>query len=89
MLGLVTNSSEISLAFEVYDALRRPRRSAIAESSIWAGKIITGRHPEVGLDMEKIREVLPRYQRPIQPFDLEAQQREAVEMFKERKGATK
>lgn len=45
---------------------------------------MTGRDADVGIDMERLREVLPGFQRPILPFDLETHQRDAVEMFRER-----
>lgn len=78
LLSSLKGPSSIPLAFSIYDALRRPRRAAVAQSSMWAGRFLTGRDPDVGVDPEKMRAKLPTFQTTIFAVDLGEMQREAV-----------
>lgn len=82
VLGSCMTKEDISRAFVVYDALRRPRRSNVAQSSMWAAKLLTGRLPEVGLNMERIAEKLPSWGSNIYNYDLAAAQQEALARMK-------
>ena len=77
VLGSCSKKDDISRAFGVYDALRRPRRSSVAQSSIWAAKLFTGRLPEVGLDVDRMAEKLPSWGSNIYDYDLAAAQKDA------------
>ena len=71
VLGCVRNANEVQKAFQVYDSLRRPRRELVAEESQIAGMLITGQHPDVGLDIEKFRKAVDGYNDWIYDYDLE------------------
>ncbi|KAF2168370.1 hypothetical protein M409DRAFT_65390 [Zasmidium cellare ATCC 36951] len=79
VLGLVETPEDIPRALGGYDGIRRPRRSAIAEASMRAARLMTGRDPDVGVDPERIRERLSVWKTEVFAVDLEGQQREARE----------
>ncbi|EME48631.1 hypothetical protein DOTSEDRAFT_67616 [Dothistroma septosporum NZE10] len=82
VLSSCTSKDDMPRAFDVYDGLRRPRRSSIAQSSIWAAKLFTGRLPEVGLNIERMAERLPSWGSNIYEYDLAAAQQEGVARMK-------
>lgn len=82
VLGACTSKNDISRAMSVYDALRRPRRWNVAQSSIWAAKLFTGRDPDVGLDPERMAEKLPTWGSNIYAHDLAAAQKEGLKRMK-------
>ncbi|KAK4504254.1 hypothetical protein PRZ48_005170 [Zasmidium cellare] len=86
VLGLVTSPSDIPSALRVYDSIRRPRRAAIAAASMKAARLMTGRDPEVGVDPERIRGLLPVWKKEIFGVDLEGVQREARGLFEKGRG---
>lgn len=84
VLGACSTKNDISRALDVYDALRRPRRSGVAQSSIWAAKLFTGRLADVGLDVDRLAEKLPTWGANIYDYDLAAAQEEALASMKSR-----
>jgi salicylate hydroxylase len=52
-------SNQLNATFEIYDQLRRPRTQRIVHSSAETGLILCGRGPDTGLDIDKIRDLLP------------------------------
>ncbi|OOF95786.1 hypothetical protein ASPCADRAFT_48952 [Aspergillus carbonarius ITEM 5010] len=54
VLGLATNCTEITKAFQIYDGIRRPRAQAVVTTSHDAGKLYTFTHPQMGTDLSKI-----------------------------------
>lgn len=79
VLGACLAKEDIPRAFEVYDALRRPRRADIAKTSAWAALLFTGRAPGVGLDLRRMAEQLPSWGSNIYDYDLAAAQFQALE----------
>ena len=54
LLGHITTSAQIDVAFQVYDQVRRQRTQRIVRSSAETGSIMCGRS-DAGLDVDKIR----------------------------------
>ncbi|KAK0391488.1 hypothetical protein NLU13_0989 [Sarocladium strictum] len=80
LLALVRNPDQLDTAFRVYDAVRRPRSTAVAESSYRAGLMYCFEGPE-GDDMGRIVAQANRLFRDIWEHDLEADAREAERLF--------
>ncbi|KAK8049621.1 hypothetical protein PG994_011351 [Apiospora phragmitis] len=56
LLALVKTPDQLEYAFQVYDAIRRPRAQKVVTTSFEAGIIYTWLDPEIGDDMNKIVE---------------------------------
>jgi len=82
LLGSIENVSQLSTAFQAYDQVRRPRTQRIIHSSSGTGIIICGRNPDIGLDMEKIRDALPDRWAFIYGQDQMEHKQEALAVFK-------
>ncbi|OTB11584.1 hypothetical protein K445DRAFT_321962 [Daldinia sp. EC12] len=72
LLALVKTSDEVETAFQVYDAIRRPRAQKVVLTSAEAGLIYTWRAPGIGNDMYKIVENANKRLHWIWQHDLEA-----------------
>ncbi|KAI1477700.1 FAD/NAD(P)-binding domain-containing protein [Daldinia eschscholtzii] len=72
LLALVKTSHEVETAFQVYDAIRRPRAQKVVLTSAEAGLIYTWRAPGIGNDMYKIVENANKRLHWIWQHDLEA-----------------
>jgi salicylate hydroxylase len=83
LLALVTKREQLETAFAVYDSVRRPRASAVAESSYRAGLMYCFEGPE-GDDMNKIVGEANRLFREIWEHDLQGDAMEAEKMFLQR-----
>lgn len=59
VLGAITHAEQIPAAFRAYDGARRARSQRIVESSAGTGVILCGRGAETGLDIGRVRELLP------------------------------
>ncbi|RCI13924.1 hypothetical protein L249_8146, partial [Ophiocordyceps polyrhachis-furcata BCC 54312] len=59
LLSSVSCPDDLALAFEAYDAVRRPRCQRVIDSSRAVGRIFCGQNHEIGLDADKMRETLP------------------------------
>ncbi|XXH04027.1 hypothetical protein Hte_010438 [Hypoxylon texense] len=82
LLGSVKTPTEARKALDVYDKIRRPRTQRIVESSRGTGEIMTGRNPEFGLDLEKMRTgLLPRWDF-ILDLDMVGHRDEALKMLR-------
>lgn len=73
----------IPAALAVYDLIRRPRRTMIAAMSSQGGRLLTGREPGVGLDIEKWRAQLSIWNKEIYDYDLESACAAAVQALNE------
>ncbi|KAJ6438102.1 FAD/NAD(P)-binding domain-containing protein [Purpureocillium lavendulum] len=56
VLGRVGDAKHLPLAFQVYDAVRRPRAQKVVRTSQEAGEMYAWLHPDMGDDMVKITE---------------------------------
>ena len=81
LLAQVEDAKQIPAAFKAYDAVRRPRTQRIVHSSAETGIIMCGRGKETGLDVEKIRTLLPGRWDFIYAHDKTEHKREALEAF--------
>ncbi|KAK6948126.1 hypothetical protein Daesc_009890 [Daldinia eschscholtzii] len=72
LLALVRTSDEVETAFQIYDAIRRPRAQKVVLTSAEAGLIYTWRAPGIGDDMYKIVENANKRLHWIWQHDLEA-----------------
>ncbi|KAF2158579.1 hypothetical protein M409DRAFT_71561 [Zasmidium cellare ATCC 36951] len=69
VMAFVQSPEDIAKAFQVYDSVRRPRRSDVARSSGEAGLFLRGRLEGVGLDMEKMRQYLSKWADNVHNYD--------------------
>jgi salicylate hydroxylase len=82
LLGEVKDPKHLTAAFQAYDKVRRPRTQRIIESSHGTGVILCGRGADTGLDIDKIREALPKRWSFIYGIDLKEHKREALASFR-------
>jgi salicylate hydroxylase len=74
--------SQLTAALKVYDQLRRPRTQRIVHSSAGTGLILCGRGLDAGLDVDKIKIVLPGRWAFIYGHDQATHKKEALNAFK-------
>ncbi|KAI2776520.1 FAD/NAD(P)-binding domain-containing protein [Daldinia loculata] len=72
LLALVKTSDEIEAAFQIYEAIRRPRAQKVVQTSAEAGQIYTWQAPTIEDDMHKIVENANQRLHWIWQHDLEA-----------------
>jgi salicylate hydroxylase len=82
LLGQVNETSQLASAFQVYDAIRRPRAQAVVRTSQEAGDLYSFSHPEIGADMDKIVENFQQRFLWIWEHDLEGDVRLAEQHFR-------
>lgn len=82
LLGEIRHPSQLPAAFKAYDQVRRSRTQRIVESSYGTGLILSGRGEGTGLDIEKIRKVLPERWTFIYSFDPAEHKEEALAAFR-------
>ncbi|KAF2194151.1 FAD/NAD(P)-binding domain-containing protein [Zopfia rhizophila CBS 207.26] len=82
LLKEVRDPSQLTAAFKAYDQVRRPRTQRIIKSSHGTGMIMCGRGPDTGLDMDKIREALPKRWVFIHTQDQKEHKRESLAALK-------
>ena len=80
VLGAIGSPREIAHAFSVYEKLRLPRRSRVAELSREAGLLLTGRS-DVGLEIDKMRRQLDGWGSEIVDYDLSAVRAQALQLL--------
>lgn len=78
LFGKVTSSKDIPAAFKAYDIVRRPRCQRIIDSSRETGLIFCGRHKDIGLDPDKLRESIGSRWNFIFSLDMQAHKEEAI-----------
>ncbi|XXH03067.1 hypothetical protein Hte_009457 [Hypoxylon texense] len=83
VLGAISRPEEIDAAFKAFDAIRRPRCQRIIDSSRGTGEIFCGRNPDVGLDLQKLRDALSVRWGFIHDIDLSAHKQEALGKLRE------
>ncbi|KAI1209956.1 salicylate hydroxylase [Annulohypoxylon truncatum] len=81
LLSKVTSSKDIPAAFKAYDEVRRPRCQRIIDSSRETARIFCGRNPKIGLNPDKLREVIRPRWNFILGLDVEAHKAEAVRLL--------
>lgn len=86
LLGEVELPSEITHAFQAYDAVRRDRCQRVIDSSRGTGLIFCGQDPDAGLDPDKIRTIMAPRWGFIYGIDLVAYKEEALARMKALQG---
>ena len=81
LLGKATDVSQLDAAFEVYDAICRPRGQEIVRTSNEAGHLYTLTHAECGEDITKVVTNANQRFQWIWTHDLEADIKRAEEQF--------
>ncbi|KAI2467250.1 salicylate hydroxylase [Annulohypoxylon bovei var. microspora] len=81
LFGKVTSSKDIPAAFKAYDEIRRPRCQRIIDSSRETARLFCGMNPKVGLDPDKLREVIRPRWNSVFGLDMEAHKVEAIRLF--------
>lgn len=74
----VRSPAQIGAAIKAYDQVRRPRTQQIVESSCGTGLIMCGKGQDTGLDLDRIREALPKRWTFIHEHDQKEHKREAI-----------
>jgi salicylate hydroxylase len=82
LLAEVDSTDQLASAFQVYDAVRRPRSQQIAESSRKTGHILSGTAEDIRLDPVKMHDALKDRWVSIHDFDLAGHINDAVSMLK-------
>ncbi|CAF9924864.1 MAG: hypothetical protein ALECFALPRED_002851 [Alectoria fallacina] len=83
LLAEVTEPSMVQNAFLAYDQVRRVRTQRVVSTSRDSGQLVGMRAEGVGSDLEKMRQLLSFRVHWIWNRDMVAQNREAVQLFKE------
>ncbi|KAI1462013.1 salicylate hydroxylase [Annulohypoxylon moriforme] len=81
LFGKVTSPNDIPAAFKAYDEVRRPRCQRIIDTCRETAKIFCGRDAEIGLDPDKLRDVIRPRWNFIFGLDMEAHKEEAIRIF--------
>lgn len=78
LFSRVASVDDVPAALDAYTAVRRDRTQYAQRMSAETGEMIQGLHPEVGLDLERLRHVFqPRWDE-LWYFDLLQHQRDAL-----------
>ncbi|KAI9897937.1 hypothetical protein N3K66_006297 [Trichothecium roseum] len=80
-LGISKTPAEAIAALRVYEMVRRPRNQRLVKSSRWTGDIMTGKGPETGLDLAKLKEKLLPIWDFIINFDNKKHTEEATQLL--------
>ena len=83
LLAQVRDPATLSRALAAYDQVRRPRKQRAAETSLEVGRMVAFLDPDIGDDMDKIRESLETRMHWIWNRDLVAQNEEVIRLFRE------
>jgi salicylate hydroxylase len=89
LLNEIKNPDELDAVFRAYDKVRRPRTQRIVHSSYGTGVIMCGRGGEIDLDIDKIREAMPRRWAFIFGQDQVEHKKEALDVLGCLKGSLK
>jgi len=81
ILGNVKDAKQLPMAFQAYDAIRRPRGQKVVRTSQEAGQLYSFNHPEAGEDMDKIVANLRQRFLWIWEHDLEKDLEESDQLF--------
>lgn len=82
LLSLLSSSSQLESAFEVYDNIRRPRAQKVVTTSQEAGRMYAFQDSDIGDDMHKIVENANQRLHWIWQHDLQADVEKAEEMLR-------
>lgn len=82
-MGLVYDGKDIPRAFAAYERLRKTRSQWLVKNSRESGLLYDFQLPDVGDDLEKVKERLPKQQHPIWNRDLEADIREVEKILQQ------
>ncbi|KAM3069355.1 hypothetical protein ACMFMG_005461 [Clarireedia jacksonii] len=83
VLGLVSNPCQVDAAFQVYDAIRRPRAQAVVQESYEVGTAYYLVHPDFSDDLQKITDEANSRLPKIWWYDLDGDVKKAEESFRE------
>ncbi|MCJ1377151.1 hypothetical protein MMC17_000243, partial [Xylographa soralifera] len=83
LFGHVRDATTAPKALAAYDQIRRPRKQRATETSLEVGRLVTFMDPDVGDDLDKIREELDTRMHWLWNRDLTAQNEAVVRLFKE------
>jgi salicylate hydroxylase len=83
VLGLVSDPCQVDAAFQVYDAIRRPRAQAVVRESYEVGTAYYLVHPDFGDDLQKITDEANTRLPKIWWYDLEGDVKKAEKSFRE------
>ncbi|KAI1460567.1 salicylate hydroxylase [Annulohypoxylon moriforme] len=79
LLSHIKTRGELTAAFKAYDAVRRPRGQRVIDSSRGTGQILCGQNQEIGLDPDKLRELVPSRWGFIMSLDIHQHKQDALE----------
>ncbi|TVY43694.1 6-methylsalicylic acid decarboxylase [Lachnellula occidentalis] len=82
LLGEVTEPSQLDAAVKAYDEVRRPRAQRVVQSSNSTGRIMCGKGPDVGLDVDKLRAALGPRWAFLHEFDQKEHKKRALASFR-------
>jgi salicylate hydroxylase len=82
LLGEVKEPSQLDAAIKAYDELRRPRAQRVVQSSNSTGRIMCGKGPEVGLDVDRLRATLGPRWAFLHGFDQKEHKKAALAAFR-------
>nr|POE77940.1 6-methylsalicylic acid decarboxylase ata [Quercus suber] len=81
LLGRATSTTEAELALKVYDQIRRQRTQDVVVASRKTGTLITGKDEIIGLDAQKLEDVLANLWDFIFDFNNVKHRDEAIAMM--------
>ncbi|KAH9890776.1 salicylate hydroxylase [Xylariomycetidae sp. FL2044] len=82
LLGEISSSDEIEIAFAAFDAVRRPRCQQIIDSSRGTGQMLCGQDPDVGLDAHELKQALACRWDFIRSLDMKEHREEAIRLLR-------
>lgn len=74
----------IEAALFAYDSIRRPRSQWVSDQGKKLGLMWTGMLPDVGMDVEKLREAFLEWKRSSEDFDAKKHKEEALGLMRKR-----
>jgi salicylate hydroxylase len=81
LLPEVKEPSQLNAAFRAYNEVCRPRTQQIVASPKITGRILCGRGPGIGLDINNLREALPPRWKIIYSLDVKEPKEAALAAF--------
>ena len=83
LLANIKTAEEINDAFRAYDGIRRPRSQQVVESSTITGLMMSGKGPDTGLDLSRLKDGMWSRWDFIHNLDMKAHKEEAVRLLKQ------
>jgi salicylate hydroxylase len=79
LLGAIASVDEIEAAFKAFDTVRRPRCQAVIDTSRATGQLLSGQHPDIGVDAEGMAAELASLFGHIDALDIKAHNQAALD----------